>query len=236
MGIGLEDLLRCKIRTTGIIEHRMMHNYNNEIYPYSINDVGGERSERKKWIHCFDNVSVVIYVCALDQYGLSLREDNSKNALIENMEVFEQIVNREWFDKTQIILLLNRCDLFKKALITSPLTNCFGDEYKGRNCKEMGGILDFLFYEFQKEFDMILSDDVRSVIQKFLGPTDWFMDACYRDGVDFIKEKYLKLIQDPNRNISVFETVAISHAEMQNVWSKIQQIILSHQETQLQHW
>uniref|UniRef100_A0A1I7WCQ5 G-protein alpha subunit n=1 Tax=Heterorhabditis bacteriophora TaxID=37862 RepID=A0A1I7WCQ5_HETBA len=28
-------------------------------------DVGGQRSERRKWIHCFDNVHAVLYVVAI---------------------------------------------------------------------------------------------------------------------------------------------------------------------------
>ena len=38
-------------------------------------DVGGQRSERKKWIHCFDEAKAVIFVAALSDYDLSLTED-----------------------------------------------------------------------------------------------------------------------------------------------------------------
>ena len=40
-------------------------------------DVGGQRSERKKWIHCFENVTSVMFVASLSEYDLFLLEDNS---------------------------------------------------------------------------------------------------------------------------------------------------------------
>lgn len=40
-------------------------------------DVGGQRSERRKWIHFFDNVTAVIFTTALSAYDQKLREDNT---------------------------------------------------------------------------------------------------------------------------------------------------------------
>ncbi|VEL20170.1 unnamed protein product [Protopolystoma xenopodis] len=38
-------------------------------------DVGGQRSERKKWIHCFEGVTAIIFIVALNEYDLGLAED-----------------------------------------------------------------------------------------------------------------------------------------------------------------
>lgn len=38
-------------------------------------DVGGQRSERRKWIHCFDGVTVVLFCASLSEYDQVLRED-----------------------------------------------------------------------------------------------------------------------------------------------------------------
>lgn len=46
---------------------------------FEMYDVGGQRNERKKWIHCFDNVTAVIFVAALSEYDQSLFEDASTN-------------------------------------------------------------------------------------------------------------------------------------------------------------
>lgn len=43
--------------------------------PARMFDVGGQRSERKKWIHCFEGVTAIIFCVALSAYDLVLAED-----------------------------------------------------------------------------------------------------------------------------------------------------------------
>lgn len=57
-----EDILYCRVKTTGITEYTCEIN-KSELVCY---DVGGQRNERKKWIHCFEGVTAVVYVAALD--------------------------------------------------------------------------------------------------------------------------------------------------------------------------
>merc|ERR1712048_1020513 len=59
-----DDVLNARSRTTGIVEQRF--NVNN--HPFIIVDVGGQRSERKKWINCFAEVTAVIFVAALSAF------------------------------------------------------------------------------------------------------------------------------------------------------------------------
>lgn len=45
-------------------------------------DVGGQRSERRKWIHCFENVTSIIFLVALSEYDQILFEsDNEVNSI-----------------------------------------------------------------------------------------------------------------------------------------------------------
>lgn len=46
-------------------------------------DVGGQRSERRKWIHCFENVTSIIFLVALSEYDQILFE--SENEVSENL-------------------------------------------------------------------------------------------------------------------------------------------------------
>ena len=38
--------------------------------------MGGQRTQRSKWIHCFDDVTAIIFIIALSEYNLRLAEDN----------------------------------------------------------------------------------------------------------------------------------------------------------------
>lgn len=41
-------------------------------------DVGGQRSERKKWIHCFEAVTSIIFCVALSEYDQVLLEESGQ--------------------------------------------------------------------------------------------------------------------------------------------------------------
>ncbi|XP_015279040.1 PREDICTED: guanine nucleotide-binding protein G(k) subunit alpha, partial [Gekko japonicus] len=91
----------------------------------SMFDVGGQRSERKKWIHCFEGVTAIIFCVALSDYDLVLAEDEEMNRMHESMKLFDSICNNKWFTDTSIILFLNKKDLFEEKIRRSPLTICY---------------------------------------------------------------------------------------------------------------
>lgn len=41
-------------------------------------DVGGQRSERRKWIHCFENVTSIMFLVALSEYDQVLAESSNE--------------------------------------------------------------------------------------------------------------------------------------------------------------
>jgi hypothetical protein len=65
-----DDVLRSRVQTTGIIETQFR--FKGMIF--NVIDVGGQRTERKKWINCFDNVTAVLYCAALSGYDTVIRE------------------------------------------------------------------------------------------------------------------------------------------------------------------
>ena len=54
------DILHCRARTTGINEVT----FHVDDSHFRMVDVGGQRSERRKWIHCFQNVTGLIFFVA----------------------------------------------------------------------------------------------------------------------------------------------------------------------------
>ena len=79
-------------------------------------DVGGQRSERKKWYRCFTGVTAIIFCTAMSEYDLVLEEDDEVNRMIESMKLFDSICNNRWFTDTSIILFLNKKDLFEEKI------------------------------------------------------------------------------------------------------------------------
>ncbi|CAB1332865.1 unnamed protein product [Coregonus sp. 'balchen'] len=73
----VEDILRSRDMTTGIVENK----FTFKELTFKMVDVGGQRSERKKWIHCFEGVTAIIFCVELSGYDLKLYEDNQTGGL-----------------------------------------------------------------------------------------------------------------------------------------------------------
>jgi len=125
---SVQDILRSRSKTTGVIETDFVIDSTK----FRIVDVGGQRSERKKWMYCFEDVTAVLFCVALSEYDLRLYEDDTTNRMRESLKLFKEICNSKWFIKTAMILFLNKKDLFEEKIKKSPLTVCF-PEYKGAN-------------------------------------------------------------------------------------------------------
>jgi GTPase SAR1 family protein len=142
-----QDVLRARVRTTGIIETTFR--YKDLIY--RMFDVGGQRSERRKWIHCFNDVTAVIFVAALSGYDMKLFEDQETNRIHESLTLFDAICNNHFFVNTAMILFLNKTDLFSQKIAKTPLKNYF-PEYDGppNNASEAKKFIAGMFKRLNK--------------------------------------------------------------------------------------
>eukprot|EP01083_Nonionella_stella_P066222 174187_1 len=114
------DILNVRSRTTGVKQKEFtIKNTHFHIY-----DVGGQKSERKKWINCFNEVKAVLFVIALSCYNEMMYEDIHKNCMVDSLELFDETVNNKHFNKTHIILFLNKKDLFVDKIGKIPITFC----------------------------------------------------------------------------------------------------------------
>jgi len=118
-----DDVLHVRSRTTGIIEE-FIHIKDR---PFLIVDVGGQRSERRKWTNCFEDVTAMIYVASLAAYNQRLYEDESINRMQESLDVFANTLATPAFKRCSIILFLNKSDLFREKIVDWPITDCFPD-------------------------------------------------------------------------------------------------------------
>ncbi|TPX36464.1 hypothetical protein SeLEV6574_g04516 [Synchytrium endobioticum] len=102
-----QDILLCRLRTSGVQE--VVLEEDNVLI--KVVDVGGQRSERRKWIPSFEGATAVLFVAAISEYDQFLEEDESQNRLLEAITLFSQIVSSRWFLASYFILFLNKVDL-----------------------------------------------------------------------------------------------------------------------------
>ncbi|KAH9389923.1 hypothetical protein TYRP_007472 [Tyrophagus putrescentiae] len=123
-----KDILKSRVRTIGVVETEFrIDNLVVRMY-----DVGGQRSERRKWIQCFDDVCALLFVVAISEYDMTLVEDCDRNRLRESLQLFESICSNIFFRNTCTILFLNKLDLFRtKIRFTDRQLKYFIAEYNG---------------------------------------------------------------------------------------------------------
>ncbi|KAJ9318506.1 hypothetical protein DTO271D3_1168 [Paecilomyces variotii] len=177
-----QDMLHSRLRTTGITETLFELGQMN----FRMMDVGGQRSERKKWIHCFEGVQCLLFMVALSGYDQCLVEDQSANQMHEAMMLFESLVNGEWFKRKPIILFLNKIDLFKSKLALSPVSKHFPD-YSGSNTD-----FDAAAKYFADRFRGINRMPEREIYIHYTNATDTTLLSATMDSVqDMIIQKNL---------------------------------------------
>jgi len=118
-----EDVLRAKLRTSGITELTFTVDHMD----VTMVDVGGQRSERRKWLNCFVDISAVLFLVALNEYDMVLEEDNKTNRMEEALKLFTKITGAQWFENTSFILFLNKSDLFEQKIKKKHLGEFFED-------------------------------------------------------------------------------------------------------------
>jgi GTPase SAR1 family protein len=191
------DILRSRVRTTGIQEET----YIIDKVEFAMFDVGGQRNERKKWIHCFDQVTAVIFVAAISEYNQVLYEDNSMNRIVEALLLFEEIANSKWFKQTSIILFLNKRDLFAEKICEVPFRG------EGR-------------------FDDFKGPHVQPGTHSAIVGTEEHK-ACYDAAVNYLKEAFLaRNKQQATKEIYTHVTCATDTKNVEVVFNACKDIIL----------
>lgn len=170
-----QDVLRCRVKTTGITETT----FNIRDVTYRMYDVGGQRSERKKWIHCFENVTAIIFMVAISEYDQKLIEDDAVNRMQEALTLFDSICNSRWFVRTSIILFLNKIDVFKDKVEEVPIEDYFPD-YQGGPDYEKG------CEYFKERFQQLNMSETKQIYTHYTCATDTNQIKFVMDAVNDI--------------------------------------------------
>jgi len=150
-----DDVIRAKLRTTGITEVT----FNVGQTEFTMVDVGGQRSERRKWLNCFVDISAVIFLVAINEYDMVLEEDNKTNRMEESLKLFQKLTGAQWFESTSFILFLNKSDLFAEKIKKKPLKEFFEDydsfvsELKDKDLSEFDKSCEYIKAQYVEAFN-----------------------------------------------------------------------------------
>jgi GTPase SAR1 family protein len=126
-----EDLIYISEPTCGIQQYQMTISG----FPFNLIDVGGSKSERRRWIHCFESVACVFFCVDLCSW----------NCMEDSLSIFGDLCNSIWVKNAKLIVLFNKKDLFKKQFCL-PEFKAFYPQFEGETYAEA---IKFLAKRFQ---------------------------------------------------------------------------------------
>lgn len=134
--LNTDDILRIRVQTTGVV----FTNFSYKKANFCMVDVGGQKTERRKWIHLFDDVKAIFFVVDLSNF-----DDMS-----ESMDVFKGICSTTALSEANIILFFNKTDIFKQKKNLWDISKHFPDFNETLCTHREAGL--FIKKKFENEF------------------------------------------------------------------------------------
>ncbi|CAH0047721.1 unnamed protein product [Clonostachys solani] len=180
-----QDILQVFVKTTGIYETTM--HYNSR--PFQICDVGGNKSQRKKWIHAFPNTSVVIFTADATSYSKVLCEDENELRVAEELTLFESIANHRQFTNTRLVLILTHIDKLDNIFVRNPVTDCFPD-FTSSSLPGFPGYKEDYLTDLENRFSSRLPDE------RDRGTFQILRADLIHDGLETVEDILKTLLED----------------------------------------
>ncbi|KAL1731550.1 guanine nucleotide binding protein, alpha subunit [Schizophyllum commune] len=159
-----DDILRARLRTTGVREHRIIFNKGPwEIssqaaaqaragqigWEWCIYDVGGCRTQRAAWLPFFENTNVIIFLTPMNVFDERLQEDPRVNRLEDSFLLWQSICSTKLLARTQLIMFLNKTDLLKRKLKQGVQVKKYLPSY-GNRPNEVGHVSKYFKDKFKE--------------------------------------------------------------------------------------
>ncbi|KAI0829657.1 G-alpha-domain-containing protein [Trametes gibbosa] len=139
------DILRARLRTVGVEEHRMtMETAVERGDEWIFYDVGGQRSQRASWASYFEDVNAMIFLCPMSGFNQRLSEDKSVNRLQDSMSLWETVCRNRLLANAMFILLLNKADLLHAKLKAGIQFSTFVINYDRNKPNTVASVAEFI--------------------------------------------------------------------------------------------
>ncbi|PSS18928.1 hypothetical protein PHLCEN_2v3144 [Hermanssonia centrifuga] len=110
------DILRARLQTIGVEEHRLTMETVDPGQEWTFYDVEGCRGQRAAWAPYFDDVNAMIFLCPMANFDRVLAEDPTVNSLLDSFQIWKTICESKLLADATFILFLNKMDLLKVKL------------------------------------------------------------------------------------------------------------------------
>ncbi|KAJ6632254.1 G-protein alpha subunit [Mycena sp. CBHHK59/15] len=188
------DIIRARIRTLGVEEHRFVTESGLRAgTEFFITDVCGSSSQRSTWVPYFDDVQAILFLAPLAFWQV-LDEDTKTNRLQDSLTLWRDIIANPLLAKTAFILLFNKKDILKAHLEAgvsvrkyvpsfgdrpndvASVTKYFRDKFSAYHRKLSPEPRPFIFYETEaidtKSTAVILGEVQEQIIRNHLRDLD----------------------------------------------------------------
>jgi len=139
-----EDIVRARLRTFGVEEHRFTQENGSEWYIY---DVGGSRSMRPQWVPYFDDVQAIIFLAPLS-FNQVLDEDKQVNRLEDSIYLWKEVCKNPLLARANIILFFNKMDILRKTLESGIRVETYVPSY-GKNPNDVDNVTKYFKDKFR---------------------------------------------------------------------------------------
>ncbi|KAL3117596.1 hypothetical protein niasHT_000331 [Heterodera trifolii] len=187
-----DDIIHARAATKGIYE--IIFAFRE--FKIRLIDVGGQKTERRKWIHCFEGVAAILFIVSLSCYNQVMEEDSQINQMSDSIEMFKTMYRNRFLRSSSFIMFLNKKDIFAKKIHQIPMEQFlpkFGDKMKA-NPNLSGDELYSAALEFVKQmFSSVRRQDKRQIYTHVTNATDTRnIDFVFNATCDIILAKNIK--------------------------------------------
>ena len=129
-----DDVIRARLRTIGVQEHRIVLDSGPEPgREWHIFDVGGSRTSRAAWPAYFDDVHAILFLAPVSGFDERLREDRRVNRLDDSLQLWKIVCGHRLLKKTELVLFLNKTDVLERKIAEGIKFNSYVRSYEGPN-------------------------------------------------------------------------------------------------------
>ncbi|KAF9648577.1 P-loop containing nucleoside triphosphate hydrolase protein [Thelephora ganbajun] len=128
-----EDIVKARVRTTGVQEHHFRINRGQGDEDWILHDVGGSWAPQSTWRpYYFDDIDSIIFLAPMDCFDQRSEENPTVNRLENTIISWKHICNCKLLTNVQLILLLTKVDLLKEKLESGVRFDKYVLSYGGR--------------------------------------------------------------------------------------------------------